>query len=370
MTQRQIFYLTLEAPRNGQASYTHIHEIMRGLERRGWTARLFQPSYAAKAQNPPLIHRVFYALAAQARLWLSYKKGMVIYIRAHYLAFPTAVLARLFNVLIVHEVNGPYEDVFVTYPVLNSVRRPLIWMLRTQYKMASRLIGVTEELSRWLQTESKTTRAVTTIPNGANTDIFKPGLPVPQGLPGQYALFFGGLTGWHGIPAILEALKHPSWPDSTKVVVIGDGPERGAIENAAQGDGRILYLGKKPYQDIPAYAGGALCGLVTISNPGGRSDTGLYPLKLFETLACGVPVIVTDYPGQADLVREGRCGIVIKAADAAEIASAVRNFADNPAQAKEMGQRGADLIQKHHSWDERAGRTHHLLLELMGDETL
>jgi glycosyltransferase involved in cell wall biosynthesis len=78
------------------------------------------------------------------------------------------------------------------------------------------------------------------------------------------------------------------------------------------------------------------------------------PLKLFETLACGIPAIVSELPGQADLIREGRCGLVIPCNDAAALARAVAQIAADPAQAREMGARGAALVRAAHSWHARA----------------
>jgi len=362
---RNLTYLTLEAPRDGQASYTHIHEIIDGLKRRGWDVTLYQPPYVVKPVSPSLLMRLLHALALQWRLWSEYKKGDVIYIRAHYLAFPTVLIASALNVPLVQEVNGPYEDVFVTYPSLNKVKGLMIWMMRTQYRLGNQLIGVTENIAGWLKWESRG-KPVVVIPNGANTDLFRPGLPPRNGAPAKYVIFFGGLSAWHGIPAILDALQRPQWPSDVSLVIIGDGPEKARIQEAAKTNPNIKYLGKKNYRDIPSYVGSALCGLVTISNPNGRSNTGLYPLKLFETLACGVPVIVTDFPGQADLVRGGDCGVVIAADDADQIANAVKKFADDPDAAKAMGLRGAEIIKNHHSWDVRAQATHEVLCGVAG----
>jgi glycosyltransferase involved in cell wall biosynthesis len=359
----KIAYLTLEAARDGQASYTHIHEIIKGLKKRGWEVELFQPPYAEREISPALWMRGLFAILTQIKFWLSYKKGTVIYIRAHYLAFPTTIIAKFFAIPVVQEINGPYEDPFVTYPSLNKVKPFLIWSMRKQYQSSLLLIGVTENITEWAEKESLG-RPSYTIPNGANIDLFKPNMPKPSGLPEKYVIFFGGLSRWHGIPTILEALKSPLWPSDLSLVVIGDGAERDRVEEAAKEDQRIVYLGKKPYAQMASYIGSALCGLVVISDPQGRSKTGLCPLKLYETLACGVPCIVSDFPGQADLIRDGNCGVVIAHDNAEELSRAVNNFAFNPADAAMKGQRGATLVAEHHSWDARAEATHEVLLDI------
>lgn len=359
----QVTYLTLEATREGQASYVHVHEIIDGLKRRGCEVRLYNPSYATQEKSPNLVSRVVHSLLLQGQMWGQWRKGSVLYIRGHYLAFPSAVVAKIFGIKIVHEINGPYEDLFVTYPALNKFRKILIWMQRQQYRWADMLISVTEDLRVWAARESDGKPSYL-IPNGANIDLFKPDLPRPENLPDRYAIFFGGLAAWHGVPVMLDAIQHSSWPYDLDLVIIGDGPCGDKVRDAAKNNPRIHALGKKPYREIAAYVGHALVGLVPISNPGDRSSTGLFPLKLFETLACGVPVIVTDFPGQADLVRENQCGLIISPNDAAALAQSVAKLAADPQTASEMGRRGYDCIVSQHSWDKRAADTLDLIKSL------
>jgi glycosyltransferase involved in cell wall biosynthesis len=87
----------------------------------------------------------------------------------------------------------------------------------------------------------------------------------------------------------------------------------------------------------------------------------LFPVKLFEILACGVPAVVTDYPGQADLIRAEKCGVVVPPYDAQALAQAVADLAGDPARAAALGRTGHEMIVRAHSWDERAERTAQIL---------
>jgi glycosyltransferase involved in cell wall biosynthesis len=287
-------------------------------------------------------------LWAQAQLWAGRQHGAVLYVRGHYMAFPSTLIAKLFNIPIFHEINGPYEDVFIAHPVLNKLRWILIPMQRIQYRWATGLIAVTQELVDWAKTESGHSRC-RLISNGANIDIFKP-------LEGKsptrsYAIFFGGLTEWHGVPVMLEAVQSDLWPKNIDLVIIGDGIYASAVRDLALKNKSVHFKGRLPYREVASWVCGALVGLVPISNPGGRSETGLMPLKLFETLACGVPVIVTDFPGQAD------CGLVIPDQHPEELAKAVAMLADDRDRAEAMGARGAAEVRSRHSWRARARET-------------
>jgi glycosyltransferase involved in cell wall biosynthesis len=85
------------------------------------------------------------------------------------------------------------------------------------------------------------------------------------------------------------------------------------------------------------------------------------PLKLFEALACGTPAIVTDLRAQADLVREGECGLVVPVGDADALAHAVAALAADPDRRNRLGEAGAQLVAAEHSWPARAADTASIL---------
>jgi glycosyltransferase involved in cell wall biosynthesis len=102
---------------------------------------------------------------------------------------------------------------------------------------------------------------------------------------------------------------------------------------------------------------GSLARQVPKTREDGSDRTGLFPITLFEILACGVPAIVSDYPGQADLVRVEQCGLVIAPGDPKALAEAVTAVARDAEERKAMGARGHALIVAEHSWDRRAAQT-------------
>ncbi len=123
----------------------------------------------------------------------------------------------------------------------------------------------------------------------------------------------------------------------------------------------MRWLGYRPHEQIPELVAGAIAGLIPITNPRGRSSTGISPLKLYETLACGIPAVVTDLPGQAEVVRAGNCGVVIPCDDPAALAGAVAALAADPGAARAMGQRGAEFVRREHSWAARAAEIDRVL---------
>ena len=363
-----IAYLTLEAPREGQASYAHVFEIVGGLQRLGFDTDLYFPSYTYAARRSGLLRRVVEHALLQLRLMAHWSRYDLIYVRGHNMAFPTGLLARLTGKPIIHEVNGPHLDIGVTYPWTRWIESILNWMQRTQYHWANALVPITPQLGTWLRTEG-CTGAIDVIPNGANMTLFNPDRAPPPGLPERYVVFFGGFARWQGIPVMIEAVSNPAWPKDVTLVIAGFGQMEREVRDAAE-RGALRYLGKLPYADMGAVVAGALAGLVPKTREDDGDRTGLFPIKLFEILACGTPAIVSDYPGQADLVRSANCGIVIAPNDAPSLAKAVAALAGNDDERLAMGKRGHRLIASEHSWDRRAQQTADLITRTLAKNPL
>src|SRR5215470_6993012 len=110
----RLAYLTLEAPRQGQASYAHVFEIVEGLRRLGFPVDLYLPRYTHAQTRPGLVRRFWEHLWLQGSLAAHWRQYDLIYVRGHNMAFPAALMARFTGKPIIHEVNGPHLDITVT----------------------------------------------------------------------------------------------------------------------------------------------------------------------------------------------------------------------------------------------------------------
>ena len=353
-------YLALEAPREGQASYAHVFEIVEGLRRRALSVDLYLPRYTYTEGTPRLARRMWEYARLQCILAARCRRYDLIYVRSHFMAFPLALIARLSGKPILHEVNGPHLDILISYPWTRRFKTALEWLQRTQYRWADALIAVTPQLQSWLRSEG-CENPIEVIPNGANLALFNPKRQRREGLPARYVVFFGGFARWQGIPTMIAATHDPAWPEGVSLVVVGGGQLKNIVEEAASKCDRICYLGSLPYAEVGGIVAGALAGLVPKTREADSNRTGLFPIKLFEILACGTPAIVSNYPGQADLVLAGHCGIVIPPENPSALAQAVAHISVNEAGRAAMGARGHDLIAKEHSWDQRSEQTVRLI---------
>jgi glycosyltransferase involved in cell wall biosynthesis len=346
--RRRLGYLALETPIAGQASHTHITEMIRQLEALGWRVERFHASQTGAAAGRSFVWRFLDYVRVQARLAMALRRLDAVYVRSHPAAWLAVVVARLFRRPVFQEVNGTHTDLLVTYPGLARVRGSLIWAYRYQYRHAAAVFAVTPQLVAWVRGEAGHDR-VHFAPCAADTRLFRPDGP-RHDIGRAYAVFIGSLVGWHDLDTLMKVQAQPEWPPGVAIVVVGDGIRRGEIEAAAKDNPNLIWLRHQPHEAIPPILRGSLAALVLITSPAGRSDTGVLPLKLFEAMACGVPVIVTDLPAQRELVIEEEAGVVIPAHNPQALAVAVRDLASNPEYAKHMGRAGAEAARTRHDW--------------------
>ena len=358
-----MLYVSAESLAEGAAAHVHVSEVRAGLARRGWQTALLAPSYRPDAPRPGLLRRLVAISRVNYLAWQKLGSIDAIYCRSNPLLFPVAWLAKRRGVTVVHECNGPYADINIAHPNTRRFFTLFVAMQRWQYQNADAVVAVTDKLKSWLEQE-RGKADVALISNAANIDLFTPSAEPVRVTPNKFVVFFGALAVWHGARMMLEAVAHPDWPSDVDLVVIGAGADSPLVKATAAKVPRIRYLGRQPYKSIPGLIVGALAGLVPIVDVSGRAETGLAPLKLFETLAAGLPAIVTDYPTQADFIYAHDCGIVIPPNAADELARAVARLARDPAAAKAMGERGRQAVEMAHSWDHRAADIDRLLCGL------
>jgi glycosyltransferase involved in cell wall biosynthesis len=82
--------------------------------------------------------------------------------------------------------------------------------------------------------------------------------------------------------------------------------------------------------------------------------TESYPTKVFEYMALGLPVIVSNFPLYRELVDGNGCGICVDPLDVDAIAEAVSRLIKDPAEAIEMGHRGREAALRRYNWDTEA----------------
>lgn len=144
------------------------------------------------------------------------------------------------------------------------------------------------------------------------------------------------------IPDFVEAVLHARKRRPELVgLVVGDGPDRPAIEQAsAVSSGGIVALGQRG--DISRLLSAAD---IFVS----ASEREASPMAILEAMAAGLPVIATAVGGVPQMVQDSRSGVLVPPRSSADLASALEQLTANPSARAAMGQRGSELHQQHWS---------------------
>jgi glycosyltransferase involved in cell wall biosynthesis len=191
---------------------------------------------------------------------------------------------------------------------------------------------------------------------------------VPERLPARptdsrTVVYAGQLYPWKGVGTLVRAL--PLLPDVRLKIVGGladDDPHAAALRVLARELGverRIDFVGFLPHARVAAViASGAAAVVPLPDNPMARFFTS--PLKLFEYMAAGVPIVASDLPALREVLADGRNGLLVPPDDPAALAAALRRLLDDPVLADRLrAQAFADVAA--HTWAARAATVHEAL---------
>ena len=88
------------------------------------------------------------------------------------------------------------------------------------------------------------------------------------------------------------------------------------------------------------------------------------PTKLFEYMACGIPVIASNFPEMGAIVEENNCGITVDPTNIMQISDAIIELLKDPEKEKKMGENGRRAVEEKYNWENMEKRLFGLYEEL------
>jgi glycosyltransferase involved in cell wall biosynthesis len=95
-------------------------------------------------------------------------------------------------------------------------------------------------------------------------------------------------------------------------------------------------------------------------------ETLTLPIKLFEYMAAGVPVISSDFPVWREIVENAGCGLLVDPLDLDAIVAAMRWMIEHPDEAEDMGRRGRRAVEQRYNWDQEAATLIRFYMDELG----
>ena len=182
------------------------------------------------------------------------------------------------------------------------------------------------------------------IPNGA--DLYERG-------DGDYILYFGSPQSWQGIETLLRAFARLADFPNLRLVICASRETKAwkPYEKLAEKLGvRIEWHYALPEEELAQITRNAFLSVAPLTDCARNAEQGCAPLKILESMACGVAVVASDLPPVRELIRHRENGWLVHPDRPAELARALRILIEHPELARELGAAARRTIEENFTW--------------------
>ena len=253
-------------------------------------------------------------------------------------ARPSVVISALdhvnVGVILARLLSGTTVPVVVTIHATQSMAakyrrgfrsRVVRWFGRWCYRRARAIVcvsrGVADDLVASAGADRERIRVIyNPVVSPRMIDMAREPLDHPWFCPGAppVVLAVGRLTPAKDYPALVRAFAAARSQRDLRLMILGEGEERPALERL------VAELGLKDYVALPGFAANPYTYMVKSAVFVLSSMSEALPTGLIEALALGVPIVATDCPsGPREILQDGQFGALVPAGDAAALARAI-----------------------------------------------
>ena len=291
-------------------------------------------------------------------------------------AWAAAQVARRRRVPWVFEV----QDLWPAFPIAMGVvptalaRQQLYRMEKRLYESARHIMPLSPDMARYVTDLGIPPAKVTTILNGTDLDLAALATPTAvealrqaQGLAGKRVVLYAGTFGRaNDIPTLVAAAEALVAKDPDTVwLFLGHGFfEPLVAAAAARWPGRIRLVGGQARHEVFAWF--ALAAVSVVSFLGLPVLDANSPAKLYDSLAVGTPVVVSNAGWTKTLVEEHGCGWYVPAGDALALAAQLRQLLEQPELLQVAGASGRALATRDFDRQQLAVRVQRILENAAG----
>jgi glycosyltransferase involved in cell wall biosynthesis len=313
-------------------------------------ARRLLPNWATE------LAELAYNLPAWLRLQRAARKFRpdVLYERANLFYLAGALLAWQRRLPYLLEVNSPLADERSRYGNLQlrslaSITERFVW------RRSDRVLPVTEVLADRICAADTPRAHITVIPNGIELADFPiPAAPAEAGQEELTLGFVGFMRSWHGLDKVVRALATWRGQPRLRLMLVGGGPaltELQELTAALDLTDRVHFTGLVEPGRVPVLVTGFDIAL----QPAAVAYAS--PLKVFEYMACGRPIIAPDQPNIREVLEHERTALLVDPQRPEAVWEAVLRLAGDPALRARLGEAARqEVLQRDLTWAANARR--------------
>lgn len=377
--------------RSKDGQYVHLEEMVRALRGLGHEVIVCGPAavesepFGAEAGFIDVLKRnlpnavyefmeLGYAILDYMRLARAIKqhKPDCIYER-YQLYVPSGVWAKhRFKLPMLLEINAPLFEQRCEFGgiALKGLAR---WTEEYAWRGADMTLPVTAALADIVEEAGVPRERMHVIPNGVNLERFGTVPPLEEakralGLGGRTVLGFTGfMREWHCLEEVLDVLLKAPADDPWHLLAVGDGPARQGLEAKAKRLGisdRLTVTGIVERDEVARYVASFDIALQTAIVPYAS------PLKLFEYLVMGRPIVSPAVPSSTEILTDGENALLYDAKDINSLKATIERLLSNPPLRAKLGAAArATIFDRKLLWDDHARTVQSLFEPLIAHRT-
>lgn len=277
------------------------------------------------------------------------------------------------------EVNNPYVEEYEEHYKRAFFKGFVYQNRKKQFRSCNAIITQTTTLKEMLS--KFTDKPIYVIPNGVNISLFKPAVP-NNNIKELYDLkdnilitFVGSFYKWAGISQIpFIAKKITEKYGNVRFLIVGAGLlYKNFIENLPHKLRKhVIPVGFKKYEDIPKFLAASDILFVpfdvTCHQALNRYGFWWSPIKLFEYMASGKPIVSYNFKEVRNIVRDA--GLLARPKDITQFTKYLSQLIEDENLRKKLGMRGREIAEKEYSWEKRAKETLEVYQRVLKDSKL
>jgi glycosyltransferase involved in cell wall biosynthesis len=168
---------------------------------------------------------------------------------------------------------------------------------------------------------------------------------------GRTVVYAGSMQFWKGLETLLAAARHAP---ELRLRLVGDADNELRARVAAAGlADRVEFCGRVPQRELPRLLAPCACAVHPLPPGLNVSERFTSPLKVFEYLAVGVPVVAPDLPSLREMLQDGVNARLYTPGDADALAAALRQVCTDAALARKLSEGGQQTAGQY-TFDARA----------------
>lgn len=364
---------------SGKGAAVHVRDVAQALSAMGhevriFTARAGEPLHGwslpydvvGTGKSPATESAARRAASVNSRTraaledWMATATGTLIYERYSLWSHAGLACARRRGLPFVLEVNSPLVVEQSKYRTLDHEARARR-VERYLFAGATRVVAVSSEVAEYVCQHGGDPSRVVVASNGVDLGLYADASVGVRGDDHFTIGFLGSLKPWHGVDVLVETLAQLVARDRRyHLRVIGDGPERVRIE-AALGQRRLSHhatlVGQVERSAVPAELARLDCAVA----PYPRLDDFYFsPLKVFEYMAAGRPIVASRIGQIESVLEDGRTALLVEPGDPSALADAIHTLREQPAVATRLAAAARARAFERHGW------THTIATSLQG----